>query len=139
MRRVVVTGLGMVTPVGHDVADTWSAICDGRTGVAPIERFDASAFASRIGAEVKGFDLTPYLSPKEARKTDDFVHYGIAAAIQAIAESGLEITPANAARIGIAIGSGIGGLSGIEKGHLGYMRGGLARSRHSSCPPTSST
>ncbi len=124
MRRVVVTGLGMVTPVGHDVADTWSAICDGRTGVAPIERFDASAFASRIGAEVKGFDLTPYLSPKEARKTDDFVHYGIAAAIQAIAESGLEITPANAARIGIAIGSGIGGLSGIEKGHLGYMRGG---------------
>ena len=124
MRRIVVTGLGMVTPVGHDVAETWSAICEGRTGVAPIERFDVSAFASRIGAEVKGFDLSPYLSPKEARKTDDFVHYGIAAAIQAIEESGLEITPANAGRIGIAIGSGIGGLSGIEKGHLAYMRGG---------------
>lgn len=124
MRRIVVTGLGMVTPVGHDVAETWSAICEGRTGVAPIERFDASAFASRIGAEVKGFDLSPYLSPKEARKTDDFVHYGIAAAIQAVEESGLEITPTNAGRIGIAIGSGIGGLSGIEKGHLGYMRGG---------------
>ena len=124
MRRIVVTGLGMVTPVGHDVDETWSAICEGRTGVAPIERFDASAFASRIGAEVKGFDLSPYMSPKEARKTDDFVHYGIAAAIQAVEESGLEITSANAGRIGIAIGSGIGGLSGIEKGHLGYMRGG---------------
>ena len=124
MRRIVITGLGMVTPVGHDVDETWSAICAGRTGVAPIERFDASAFASRIGAEVKGFDLSPYLSPKEARKTDDFVHFGIAAAIQAIEESGLEITPENAGRIGIAIGSGIGGLSGIEKGHLGYMRGG---------------
>ena len=124
MRRIVITGLGMVTPVGHDVAGTWSAICAGRTGVAPIRRFDASAFASRIGAEVKDFDLSPYLSPKEARKTDDFVHFGIAAAIQAIEESGLDITPANAGRIGIAIGSGIGGLSGIEKGHLGYMRGG---------------
>ena len=124
MRRIVITGLGMVTPVGHDVDETWLAICAGRTGVAPIERFDASAFASRIGAEVKGFDLSPYLSPKEARKTDDFVHFGIAAAIQAIEESGLEITPENAGRIGIAIGSGIGGLSGIEKGHLGYMRGG---------------
>ena len=127
MRRIAITGLGMVTPVGHDVDETWSAICAGRTGVAPIERFDASAFASRIGAEVKGFDLSPYLSPKEARKTDDFVHFGIAAAIQAIEESGLEITPANAGRIGIAIGSGIGGLSGIEKGHLGYMRGGPRR------------
>ena len=124
MRRIVVTGLGMVTPVGHNVAETWSAICEGRNGVAPIQRFDASAFASRIGAEVKDFDLSPYLSPKEARKTDDFVHYGIAAAIQAIEVSGLEITPDNAGRIGIAIGSGIGGLSGIEKGHLGYMRGG---------------
>ena len=124
MRRIVVTGLGMVTPVGHDVDETWSAICDGRTGVAPIARFDASAFASRIGAEVKGFDLSPYMSPKDARKTDDFVHYGIAAAIQAFEESGLEVTLANAGRIGIAIGSGIGGLSGIEKGHLGYMRGG---------------
>ena len=124
MRRIVVTGLGMVTPVGHDVDETWSAICEGRTGVAPIARFDASAFASRIGAEVKGFDLSPYMSPKDARKTDDFVHYGIAAAIQAFEESGLEVTLANAGRIGIAIGSGIGGLSGIEKGHLGYMRGG---------------
>ena len=124
MRRIVVTGLGMVTPVGHDVGETWSAICEGRTGVAAIRRFDASGFASRIGAEVKDFDLSPYLSPKEARKTDDFVHFGIAAAVQAIEESGLEITSENAGRIGIAIGSGIGGLSGIEKGHLGYMRGG---------------
>ena len=124
MRRIVVTGLGMVTPVGHSVAETWTAICEGHNAVAPIQRFDASAFASRIGAEVKDFDLSPYMSPKEARKTDDFVHYGIAAAIQAIEGSGLEITPDNAGRIGIAIGSGIGGLSGIEKGHLGYMKGG---------------
>ena len=124
MRRVVVTGLGMVTPVGHDVAKTWSAICEGRPGVAPIRRFDASAFASRIGAEVKDFDLSPYLSPKEARKSDDFVHFGIAAAVQAVEESGLRVTPENAGRIGVAVGSGIGGLSGIEKGHLGYQRGG---------------
>lgn len=114
----------MVTPVGHDVAETWSAICGGRSGVARIRRFDASAFASRIGAEVRDFDLSPYLTPKEARKTDDFVHFGMAAAVQAIEESGLEITPANADRIGIAIGSGIGGLSGIEKGHIGYINGG---------------
>ena len=124
MRRIVVTGLGMVTPVGHDVAETWSAICGGRSGVARIRRFDASAFASRIGAEVRDFDLSPYLTPKEARKSDDFVHFGIAAAIQAIEESGLEVTSANAHRIGIAIGSGIGGLSGIEKGHIGYINSG---------------
>ena len=124
MRRIVVTGLGMVTAVGHDVAETWSAICEGRSGIATISRFDPSAFASRIGGEVRDFDLSPYMTPKEARKTDDFVHLGIAAAVQAIEESGLEITPDNATRIGIAIGSGIGGLSGIEKGHLGYMKGG---------------
>ena len=124
MRRIVVTGLGMVTPLGHDVTRTWSAICEGRTGVAPIRRFDASAFASRIGAEVRDFDLSPYMTPRDARRSDDFVHFGIAAAVQAIEESGLEVTAENAWRIGIAIGSGIGGLSGIEKGHLGYMSGG---------------
>jgi len=124
MRRIVVTGLGMVTPVGHDVARTWSAICEGRSGISTIRRFDASTFASRIGGEVRDFDLSPYMTPKDARKSDDFVHLGIAAAVQAIEGSGLEVTPENDTRIGIAIGSGIGGLSGIEKGHTGYMNGG---------------
>ena len=124
MRRIVVTGLGMVTPVGHDVEQTWSAILEGRSGIAPIRRFDASAFSCRIGAEVRDFDLRPYLSSKEARRSDDFVHFGIAAAVQAIEDSGLEIGPGNEERTGIAIGSGIGGLSGIEKGHLDYTGGG---------------
>ena len=96
MRRIVVTGLGMITPVGHDVEQTWSAILEGRSGIAPIRRFDASAFSSRIGAEVRDFDLRPYLSSKEARRSDDFVHFGIAAAVQAIEDSGLEIDPGNA-------------------------------------------
>ena len=127
MRRIVVTGLGMITPLGHDVARTWEAICEGRSGVAPIRRFDASTFASRIGAEVKDFDLSPYLTRKEARKSDEFIHFGIAAAIQAFDASGLEVTPENAERIGVAIGSGIGGLSGIETGHTAYLKGGARK------------
>ena len=127
MRRIVVTGLGAVTPVGHNVEDTWRNILAGTSGVSEIDRFDVSDFSVRIGASVRDFDLSPYLSPKDARKTDPFIHYGIAAAKQAIADAGLEVTEENAERIGIAIGSGMGGLPGIEKGHSQYLKGGPKR------------
>ena len=127
MRRIVVTGLGLVTAVGHTVEATWESIVGGRSGVSPIDTFDASGFSSRIGATVRNFDLSPYMSAKEARKTDRFIHYGIAAAKQAIADAGIEVTDENRERIGIAIGSGIGGLHGIEKGHDSYLSGGPRR------------
>ena len=127
MGRIVVTGLGLITAVGHTVEATWENIVAGRSGVSPIDTFDASGFSSRIGATVRDFDLSPYMSPKEARKTDTFIHYGIAAAKQAIADAGIEVTDENRDRIGIAIGSGIGGLPGIEKGHEGYLSGGPRR------------
>ena len=127
MRRIVVTGLGLVTPVGHTVAESWENIIAGRSGVSEIDRFDASGFTSRIGAAVRNFDLSPYMSPKESRKTDLFIHYGIAAAKQAVADAGIEVTDENRERIGIAIGSGIGGLPGIEKGHDSYLAGGPRR------------
>jgi 3-oxoacyl-[acyl-carrier-protein] synthase II len=113
-----------VTPVGHTVAETWENIVAGTSGIATIDHFDTSAFSSRIGGAVRDFDLSPYMSPKEARKTDTFIHYGYAAGVQAIGDSGLEITDANAERIGIAIGSGIGGLPGIEKGYEAFLKGG---------------
>ncbi|HSX83926.1 MAG TPA: beta-ketoacyl-ACP synthase II [Cellvibrio sp.] len=112
--RVVVTGMGMVSPLGHNVADSWSAILAGKSGAAPIDRFDASAFATQFSASVKNLDLSPYLSDKEARKVDPFIQYGMAASIQAVEDSGLQVTPENAERIGCVIGSGIGGLGSIE-------------------------
>jgi len=114
-RRVVVTGLGMVTPVGHTVAETWENILAGKNGVATIDTFDVSAFTTRFSASVKALDISPYLSPKEARKQDVFVQYGMVAGIQAMQDSGLEVTEQNAARIGCSIGSGIGGIGQIEK------------------------
>ena len=124
MRRTVITGLGAVTPVGNTVKDAWRNILEGKSGIGLIDHFDTSAFSSRIGGSIRDFDLSLYMSPKEARKTDPFIHYGMAAAIQAINDSGLEITEENSERIGIAIGSGIGGLPGIEKGHDAYLNGG---------------
>ena len=124
MRRIVVTGLGLITPVGHTVDETWENIVAGKSGVSAIDAFDTTGFASRIGATVRDFDLSPYMSPKEARKTDSFIHYGIAAAKQAIADAGLEVSDENRERIGIAIGSGIGGLPGIEKSHDSFLSGG---------------
>ncbi|MFT5174082.1 MAG: 3-oxoacyl-[acyl-carrier-protein] synthase II [Gammaproteobacteria bacterium] len=124
MRRIVVTGLGAVTPVGHNVEDTWRNILAGVSGVGVIDRFDVSQFSVRIGACVRDLDLAPYMSPKEARKTDPFIHFGIAAAKQAIAHAGLEINEDIAERVGIAIGSGMGGLPGIEKGYAQFLRGG---------------
>jgi len=126
-RRVVVTGLGMVTPVGNNVADTWRNILDGKSGAAPITSFDVSDFSVRFAATVKDFDVSPYISPKDAKKMDTFIHYGIAAGCQAIEDSGLEVTDANAERIGVAIGSGIGGLPGIEKTHGTFIKSGPRR------------
>lgn len=123
-RRVVVTGLGLVSPVGNNVADTWNAILAGKSGIGPITRFDASAHKARIAGEVKGFDVAEYLSPKEARRMDVFIHYGMAAGIQAFRESGLEVSEENAHRIGVNIGSGIGGLPMIEETHNDYLGGG---------------
>ena len=116
-RRVVVTGMGMVSPVGNNVNDSWSNILEGKSGIAPLEHFDVSAYTTRFGGSIKDFDITEYLEPKEARKMDVFIQYGMAAGIQAIEDSGLEITEANAPRIGAAIGSGIGGIGEIEKNH----------------------
>lgn len=138
-RRVVVTGLGAISPVGNNVADTWRNIVAGTSGIVRISRFDAAAFKSRIAGEVKGFDVAEYLSPKEARRMDVFIHYGMAAGIQAFRDSGLEVTPENADRIGVNIGSGIGGLPMIEETHSDFLAGGRARSRRSSFPARSST
>ena len=123
-RRVVVTGLGMVSPVGLSVKESWENILAGKSGIAPLTHFDVSDFAVKFGGSVKGFDVTNYMSAKDAKKMDPFIHYGVAAAQEAMADSGLEVTEENAERIGVAIGSGIGGLPGIEKGHEAYMKGG---------------
>jgi 3-oxoacyl-[acyl-carrier-protein] synthase II len=113
-RRVAITGLGVVSPVGIGVEQAWANILAGKSGITRITRFDASRFASQIAGEVKDFDVARYLNPKEARRFDLFVHYGTAAAIEAIKDSGITVTPANADRIGVNIGSGIGGLPMIE-------------------------
>ncbi len=123
-RRVVVTGLGMVSPVGNTVEETWQNILAGKSGMAPITHFDASELSVRFAATVKDFDVSLYIKPKEAKKMDPFIHYGIAAGMQAIQDSGIEVTETNAERIGIAIGSGIGGLPGIEKGCDALVKGG---------------
>ena len=114
-RRVVVTGLGMVTPVGNTVAESWQNILAGKSGVSPIDAFDVSAYNTRFSANVKDFDISGYLTPKESRKLDVFVQYGMAAGMQAMDDSGLEVTEENAPRIGCSIGSGIGGIGQIEK------------------------
>lgn len=123
-QRVVVTGLGLVTPVGNDVKTAWENICAGKSGITVIDTFDVSLFSTRIAGLIRDFDVTHYMPMKDARKTDPFIHYGMAAAVQAIEDAGLPITEDKAERIGIAIGSGIGGLPGIEKGHNAYLEGG---------------
>ncbi len=123
-RRVVITGLGMVSPVGLSVQESWKNILAGKSGVKLVTTFNADAFPVRFSGSVTGFDVTEYLSKKDARKMDTFIHYGIAAGIQAIQDSGLEINAANAERIGVAVGSGIGGLPGIEKNYDAYLKAG---------------
>ncbi len=130
-RRVVVTGLGCVSPVGNTVADAWSNLLAGQSGIGPITRFDASAMSCRIVGEVKNFDLESYISAKEARTMDKFIHYGIAAAAQAIQDAGLPTGDAlgeeEACRTGVVIGSGIGGLPLIEETHIEYVARGARR------------
>ncbi len=122
-RRVVITGLGMVSPVGLNVSDSWANVLAGKSGIAPLTHFDVSEYSVRFGGSVRDFEITDYISAKDAKKMDPFIHYGIAAGIQAVRDSGLEVTEENAERIGVAIGSGIGGLTGIEKGHNSILNG----------------
>jgi 3-oxoacyl-[acyl-carrier-protein] synthase II len=126
-RRVVVTGLGCVSPVGNTIAETWSAITEGKSGIANITKFDATAFSTRFAGEVKNFNVEAYLDAKEARHMDTFIHYGMAAGIQAIQDSGLVVTEENADRIGVIIGSGIGGLPMIEQQKEDYDKRGPRR------------
>ena len=123
-RRIVVTGLGAIAPVGNTVPEVWDAIVNGRSGIAGITRFDTTNFPVKIAGEVKGFDASAYLSPKEARRMDVFIHYGLAAGTQAIRDSGIEVTEENAGRIGVNIGSGIGGLPMIEETRDGFVANG---------------
>ena len=130
-RRVVVTGLGCISPVGNTVADAWANILAGKSGIDLITKFDASSFSCKIAGEIKGFDLGAYISPKEARTMDAFIHFGIAAAHQAVVDSGLPTLDALdddlATRIGCLIGSGIGGLPMIEDMHTEYVNRGARR------------
>lgn len=130
-RRVVVTGLGCVSPVGNTVAEAWSNVLAGKSGIGQISKFDASAFACKIAGEVRNFDLETYISSKEARTMDTFIHYGIAAAVQAVQDSGLKTNDAlgeeESTRIGCVIGSGIGGLPMIENTHAEYTNRGPRR------------
>ena len=123
-RRVVVTGLGTVCPVGNGVPETWQNIVAGKTGVTRITRFDPAPYSSQIAGEVKGFDPTKYLSAKEVRRFDTFIHYGLAAAVEAIKDSGLDLEREQREQIGVCIGSGIGGLPLIEETHDAVLAGG---------------
>ena len=123
-RRVVVTGLGIVSPLGNDLATSWDGIVNGRSGIGPITHFDPSAFTTRIAGEVRDFDIGKWVSPKDARKMEEFIHYGVAASLMAMEDAGLTVDDSNAERIGALIGSGIGGLLGIEEQTIKFHQGG---------------
>jgi 3-oxoacyl-[acyl-carrier-protein] synthase II len=123
-RRVVITGLGLVCPVGGNVADAWASILRGESGIGPITRFDVSAFPTRFGGAVRGFDVEQYMSLKEARRLDDFMHYGIAAGIQAVSDSGADFERLDRDRCGVVTGAGIGGLWTIEQTRQTYFDSG---------------
>ncbi|MET0071390.1 MAG: beta-ketoacyl-ACP synthase II [Candidatus Thiodiazotropha sp.] len=123
-RRVAVTGLGMVSPVGLDIPTSWENIQAGKSGIQPITHFDVGSFSTQFGGPIYGFEITDYIAKKEAKKMDKFIHYGIAAGIQAIKDAALEVTEENADRIGVLIGSGIGGITGIENSYQSYLDGG---------------
>ncbi len=123
-RRVVVTGLGIVSPVGMGIPEAWHSIVEGKSGIVRISHFDASPFASQIAGEVKDFDVTKYLPAKDARRMGKFIHFGLVAGLEAFKDSGLEVSEQNAERIGVNIGSGIGGLPMIEDTHNDYLAAG---------------
>ena len=123
-RRVVVTGLGMVAPVGLDIPSAWENIVAGKSGIQPITHFDVSSFSTQFGGPIYGFEITDYVSKKEAKKMDNFIHYGVAAGMQAIKDSGLDFDKEDRDRIGVLVGSGIGGITGIENSYQSYLDGG---------------
>ncbi|MDO6638412.1 beta-ketoacyl-ACP synthase II [Shewanella sp. 5_MG-2023] len=123
-RRVVITGLGLVTPVGNDVESSWQSLLAGKSGIAPITKFDATEFSTRFSGSVKDFDVEHYMSRKDARKMDLFIQYGMAAGIQAMTDSGLDMEQENPARVGTAIGAGMGGMPLIEQNHAALLKGG---------------
>ncbi|HEY3555067.1 MAG TPA: beta-ketoacyl-ACP synthase II, partial [Casimicrobiaceae bacterium] len=123
-RRIVVTGLGIVSPVGIGVDEAWRTILAGRSGIGPITRFDASAFTTRIAGQVKQFDVSKWLSAKEARRYDTFIHYGLVASMEAVADARLDAFAGDKERVGVCIGSGIGGLPMIEETYRAYEQGG---------------
>jgi 3-oxoacyl-[acyl-carrier-protein] synthase II len=123
-RRVVVTGVGIVAPVGLDAESAWQNILAGKSGIRPITHFDVEPFSTKFGGPIYEFDIEEYVPKKEARKMDKFIHYGMGAGIQAMADSGLEVTDENCRRIGVAVGAGIGGISGIENNHEVYRTSG---------------
>ncbi len=126
-RRVVVTGLGAVSPLGNDVASTWDGIIHGRSGIGPVTHFDTEGFTTKIAGEIKDFDPTKWINPKDARKMDEFIHYGVAASLMALEDAGLTIDDSNAERVGAIIGSGIGGIVGIEETSIKFHEGGARK------------
>ena len=126
-RRVVVTGLGCISPLGNDVSSSWAGLVAGQSGIATVTKFDHSGLPVHFAGEVKGFSVEDFLPAKEARHMDVFIHYGIAAGIQALRDSGLQVTEANSERIGAFVGSGIGGLPLIEETHAEYTNRGARR------------
>jgi 3-oxoacyl-[acyl-carrier-protein] synthase II len=123
-RRVVITGLGVISPVGSSVASAWDTILRGESGIGPITRFDVSAFPVRFGGQVRGFDIDQYISSKDARRMDEFMHYGVAAGIQAVTDSGIDFSKVDPARCGAVCGAGIGGLDTIEQEYGAYLKAG---------------
>ncbi|HEY4556212.1 MAG TPA: beta-ketoacyl-ACP synthase II [Lysobacter sp.] len=123
-RRVVVTGLGLVSPLGNDVASSWDGIVNGRSGIGPVTHFDATNFTTRIAGEVRDFDVSRWVSSKDARKMEEFIHYGVAASLMALQDAALTIDESNAERVGALLGSGIGGLLGIEEQTIKFHEGG---------------
>jgi 3-oxoacyl-[acyl-carrier-protein] synthase II len=120
-RRVVVTGLGIVSPVGSTIDSAWNSVLRGESGIGPITRFDTSAFATRIGGAVRGFAVADYISPKEARRMDEFMHYGVASGVQAVNDSGIDFSKADTERCGVITGAGIGGLATIESEYDAFL------------------
>jgi 3-oxoacyl-[acyl-carrier-protein] synthase II len=126
-RRVVITGLGAVTPIANTVSETWDGIINSRSGISAIDSFDISSFATTFGGVIRNLEITQYISGKDAQRMDGVLHYGLAAGCQAFEDSGLEVTESNAERIGVAIGAGIGGITGIEECYAVYEKGGPRR------------
>lgn len=127
MRRVVVTGMGIISPVGNDIATAWSGVCEGRSGIRRLDDFDVSGFATQIAGTITDFDVANYMSPRDARRMDVFMHYGIASCVEALKDSGLEVTEENGHRVGVAMGAGIGGLATIEDNHNKFLAGGARK------------